>query len=75
MSPSNLSRLELGTQGPPSDETLESIAAALDVEAAELLIAAGRPAGGKTFEDVVLEKLDALDRDMQAVKNAVDRRR
>lgn len=71
MSASNLSRMELGNQGPPADEIIEQLAAALNVDAAELLAAAGRPGGGPSFEETVLSRLDALQRDMREVKAAV----
>lgn len=72
MSASNLSRLELGNQGPPADEAIERLAAALDADAGELLRAAGRAAGGKSFEEEVLGRLDSLSRDMRQVKDAVN---
>lgn len=71
MSASNLSRIELGSQGPPADEIIERIAGALDVDATELLRAAGRLASGKTFEEIVLARLDAISRDVREVKRAV----
>jgi transcriptional regulator with XRE-family HTH domain len=71
MSASNLSRLELGNQGPPSDEAIERIAGALGADPSKLLRAAGRVAGGQSFEEQVLNRLDALDRDMREVKDAV----
>jgi transcriptional regulator with XRE-family HTH domain len=71
MSASNLSRLELGKQGPPADEAIEQIAVALQVEAVELLRAAGRSSGGPSFEDQVLERLDQLGREVREVKAAV----
>lgn len=75
MSASNLSRLELGKQGPPSDEVIERIAAALKVDAAELLKAAGRSAGGPSFEEQVLSRLDELGREVRQVKDAVSDKR
>lgn len=71
MSASNLSRIELGEQGPPPDEIIQRIAAALDADSAELLRAAGRYATGKTFEETVLARLDALGRDLREVKGDV----
>jgi transcriptional regulator with XRE-family HTH domain len=71
MSASNLSRIELGAQGPPADEIIERIGQALDADPAELLRAAGRYATGKTFEETVLARLDAIARDVRAVKKAV----
>lgn len=75
MSASNLSRLELGAQGPPADEAIERIAAALDADPDELLQAAGRSASGQSFEEVVLKRLDAIGRDVREVKDAVARKR
>lgn len=71
MSASNLSRIELGSQGPPADEVIERIALALEVDPAELLRAAGRYATGRTFEETVLAELDAIGRDVRAVKQAL----
>ncbi len=71
MSASNLSRIELGSQGPPADEIIERIGQALDTNPAELLRAAGRYATGKTFEETVLARLDAIGRDVREVKKAL----
>lgn len=71
MSASNLSRLELGTQGPPADEVIERIASALDADAAELLHAAGRTTNGQTFEEAVLSRLDSISRDVREVKAVI----
>jgi HTH-type transcriptional regulator, competence development regulator len=71
MSASNLSRVELGSQGPPADEVIERIAKALDANAANLLQAAGRIGAGESFERAVLERLDAIGRDVREVKEAV----
>lgn len=71
MSASNLSRIELGSQGPPADEIIERIGLALDTDPAELLRAAGRYATGKTFEETVLARLDAISRDVREVKKAL----
>jgi transcriptional regulator with XRE-family HTH domain len=73
MSASNLSRLELGSQGPPADEVIERIARALDVDPAEFLHAAGRIGDGQTFEQVVLENLEAMGRDVREVRKAIAR--
>lgn len=72
MSSSNLSRLETGGQGPPADEVIERIAAALEVSASELLQAAGR-SGNKSFEENVLKKLDEIGQDVREIKKAVRR--
>ena len=71
MSASNLSRVELGSQGPPADEVIERIARALDADAAELLSIAGRVTGSDSFERAVLARLDAIGRDVREVKDAV----
>ena len=72
MSASNLSRIELGSQGPPADEIIERIGLALEAaDPAELLRAAGRYATGKTFEETVLARLDAIGRDVREVKKAL----
>jgi transcriptional regulator with XRE-family HTH domain len=71
MSASNLSRIELGSQGPPADEIIERIGQALGIDPAELLRAAGRYATGKTFEETVLARLDAIGRDVREVKKAL----
>lgn len=71
MSASNLSRIELGAQGPPADEIIERIGLALEAEPRELLRAAGRYANGQTFEEAVLAKLDAIGRDVREVRAAL----
>ncbi len=75
MSASNLSRVELGSQGPPGDEVIERMAKALDTDASELLQTAGRLGGGESFERAVLERLDAIGRDVREVRDAVSPRR
>jgi transcriptional regulator with XRE-family HTH domain len=82
MGASSLSRIELGSQGPPADETIERIAAALETDSAELLRAAGRVVSGQSFEEVVMKKLDTINRnvrevqgDIREVKEAVRRKR
>ncbi len=74
MSASNLSRVELGSQGPPADEIIERIAGALDADPSELLQAAGRSGSGQSFEEAVLDKLDAIDSDVKAIRQALDRK-
>lgn len=71
MSASNLSRIELGEQGPPPDEDIERIAQALEADPARLLRAAGRYATGQTFEQIVLARLETIARDVREVKRAV----
>lgn len=75
MSASNLSRVELGSQGPPADEVIERIAAALDIDPDELLRAAGRSGSGQSFEETVLDKLDAIGSDVRAIRQALDHKR
>lgn len=71
MSPGNLSRLENGEHGPPSDEVIVKLADVLDADSDELLRLAGRDIGGASFERQVLRELQGLRRDMRAVKDAV----
>jgi transcriptional regulator with XRE-family HTH domain len=75
MSPSNLSRLENGEHGPPSDEVVAKLAAVLDADIEELLKLAGRDIGGASFERQVLSELQGLRRDMREVKDAVTGKR
>lgn len=85
MSASNLSRIELGAQGPPPDETIQRIAQALKADSDELLRAAGRYTSGQSFEETVLTelrtlaaKIDTLDHDLRSeiggIKAAIARR-
>ncbi|HVY77725.1 MAG TPA: helix-turn-helix transcriptional regulator [Solirubrobacterales bacterium] len=60
MTDSNLSRIERGKQGPPSDETIKRLAVALDADPGELLRAAGRIAGESDFEQFVRTQLNQL---------------
>jgi transcriptional regulator with XRE-family HTH domain len=71
MSPSNLSRIELGSQGPPTEEVIERLARALDAPSASLRGAAGLRSESETFEDAVLSRLDRLGREVQEVRSAV----
>lgn len=66
MSPGNLSRLENGEHGPPSDEVITALAAALDADVDDLLRLAGRDIGGASFERQVLAELGRLRREMHA---------
>jgi transcriptional regulator with XRE-family HTH domain len=59
MSAANLSRIENGEQGPPSDEIIERIAGVLDTDATELLTLAGR-AAISTSSDTLLRELRQL---------------
>jgi transcriptional regulator with XRE-family HTH domain len=71
MSPGNLSRLENGEHGPPSDEVIVKLGEVLDADTDELLRLAGRDLGGASFERQVLSELRSLRRDMRIVKEAV----
>jgi transcriptional regulator with XRE-family HTH domain len=71
MSASNLSRIELGAQGPPADEIIGRIGLALDADPNELMRVAGRVATGKSFEEQVLARLEALAHDMRQIKGDV----
>lgn len=59
MSAANLSRIENGEQGPPSDEVLEGLARALDADLTELLALAG-PGGTHASPDALLHELREL---------------
>jgi transcriptional regulator with XRE-family HTH domain len=72
MSPGNLSRLENGELGPPSDEIIAKLARLLDADAAELFKLAGRDVGGASFERQVLSELQGLRRDMQTGFDRLD---
>lgn len=75
MSPGNLSRLENGEHGPPSDEVIVKLADVLGADTDELLRLAGRDVGGASFERQVLSELQGLRRDMREVKDAVTKKR
>ena len=75
MSPGNLSRLENGEHGPPSDEVIGKLAAVLDADLDELFRLAGRDVGGASFERQVLSELQGLRRDVREVKDAVTGKR
>jgi transcriptional regulator with XRE-family HTH domain len=64
MSSGNLSRIENGQQGPPADETIERLAAALSVDAEVLFRLAGRSGDAEGFEAAVLSKLDRLQQEL-----------
>lgn len=66
MSPGNLSRLENGELGPPSDEVIAQLAGLLEADSAELFKLAGRDVGGASFERQVLGELQGLRREMRA---------
>jgi transcriptional regulator with XRE-family HTH domain len=72
MSPGNLSRLENGELGPPSDEVITKLADALDAEGGELFRLAGRDVGGASFERQVLGELQRLRRDMRVGFDRLD---
>jgi transcriptional regulator with XRE-family HTH domain len=75
MSSGNLSRLENGEHGPPSDEVIAKLASVLDADSEELFRLAGRDVGGASFERQVLSELQGLRRDMREVKDAVTGKR
>jgi transcriptional regulator with XRE-family HTH domain len=60
MSAGNLSRIETGDYGPPSDEIIEQLAKVLGADELELLRIAGREAGSQAFERRVLAELSAI---------------
>ncbi|MGA8364796.1 MAG: helix-turn-helix transcriptional regulator [Solirubrobacteraceae bacterium] len=71
MSPGNLSRIETGDYGPPSDEVIERLADVLGTDRLELLRVAGREAGSGAFEQRVLAELAVIRRDLHEVKAAI----
>lgn len=71
MSASNLSRTELGAQGPPSEEVIERIAQALETPTDDLRRAAGLRGSGESFDEAVLRRLDTLGREVKEVRDAV----
>lgn len=72
MSDSNLSRIERGKQGPPPNEVIERLAAALEADPSELLRAAGRIAGESSFEQFVRVKLELMSHELDEIKAAVN---
>jgi transcriptional regulator with XRE-family HTH domain len=66
MSPGNLSRIENAEQGPPSDEVIMRLAAALDADVDELLSLAGRRLSTEHAEELVLAELRQLRADVSA---------
>lgn len=74
MSPGNLSRIETGDYGPPSDEVVERLAEVLDADRLELLRIAGREAGSSAFEQRVLAELAAIRSGLREVKAAIEQR-
>jgi transcriptional regulator with XRE-family HTH domain len=72
MSPGNLSRLENGELGPPSDEVIVKLAGLLDADPAELLRLAGRDVGGASFERQMLSELQSLRRELRAGFDRLD---
>lgn len=72
MSPGNLSRLENGEHGPPSDEVIAKLAETLDTDAVELFRLAGRDIGGSSFERQVLSELQRLRREIRSGFDRLD---
>jgi transcriptional regulator with XRE-family HTH domain len=70
MSPGNLSRIETGDYGPPSDEVIERLADVLDADPLELLRMAGREAGSGPFEQRVLAELAAIRSGLERLEAA-----
>lgn len=75
MSDSNLSRIERGKQGPPSDEVIERLADVLGADPAELLRAAGRLSGESNFEQFVRTSLERVTRDLEEIKGTLRSKR
>lgn len=64
MSSGNLSRIENGEQGPPDDEVIHRLATALEADAEDLIVIAGRRLDPSV--EVVLRELRQLRGEMQA---------
>jgi transcriptional regulator with XRE-family HTH domain len=60
MSPGNLSRIEAGNLGPPSDEVIEALAKALGADRTDLFHVAGRELDRASFQRQVLAELEQL---------------
>jgi transcriptional regulator with XRE-family HTH domain len=75
MSAANLSRIETGGYGPPSDEVIERLAKALDADPLELLRIAGRQAGTSAFEQRVLAELAAIRKGLDQLRDALGSKR
>jgi transcriptional regulator with XRE-family HTH domain len=71
MSAGNLSRIETGDYGPPSDEVIGRLAEVLEADPLELLRVAGREASGKVFEQRVLAELAAIRSGLERLEAAV----
>jgi transcriptional regulator with XRE-family HTH domain len=71
MSAGNLSRLETGEYGPPSDEVIERLADVLETDLMDLLRVAGREAGSSVFEQRVLAELAAIRNDLDRMERVL----
>jgi transcriptional regulator with XRE-family HTH domain len=71
MSASNLSRIELGAQGPPTEEVIDRLAQALEAPVADLRRAAGLHTPGETFEDAVLSRLEQISQEVREVRDEI----
>ncbi len=74
MSPGNLSRIETGEYGPPSDEVVERLANVLAADPIELLRIAGREASSSAFEQRVLSELAAIRSGLERMEQAIGRK-
>ncbi len=70
MSAANLSRIENGEQGPPSEEVLEGLARALDADLTELLTLAGRAGATPTADMLLREIREAPRRDQRRLRQS-----
>jgi transcriptional regulator with XRE-family HTH domain len=75
MSAANLSRIETGDYGPPSDEVIERLAQVLGADPLELLRLAGREAGSGAFEQRVLAELAAIRSGLDRLSTVVSAER
>jgi transcriptional regulator with XRE-family HTH domain len=73
MSAANLSRIENGDQGPPSDEVIEQLAIALEMTPEPLLAVIGRASSADAFEQRVLRELHRVREEMREGFNRIER--
>ncbi len=65
-------RLETGEYGPPSDETIERLAAIFETDARELFQIAGRTPVDSHFEQQVLAELKAIRAELKQLAKRLD---
>jgi len=73
LSKDKISRIERGEyRRPPSDEIIRRLAVALDIDPKLLLRAAGRRLDGQTWEDTVLDELEAARDEHATIRRRQD---